>query len=695
MPPHSYHLTRPLTDPQFLGSILYSSISTRSFSLGRAAHALILKLLSPYHLIPSFLATHLVNLYAKLDRPNTAYAALCLHPSPCVVSWTALISGCSQNNRPLLSLQLFSSMLCTSVRPNDFTLPSVFQAAGAVPCHIFGRQTHGFALKAGYLPRDAFVSCAALDMYFKTRLNLDAYKLFDEMPNRSVVSWNALVTNCVQDGRPGDAIDGYFGMLRDGYRPNTVSLCAFFNACAAVECLYLGCQLHGFVVRSGFEHDFLVENALIDFYGKCHDVICAKKVFDEMHVKNNVSWCSIISAYAQNGCEEEALNVYLQGRRDGFEPTDYMVSSILTACIGLSALDLGRSMHGVAVRSCIDKNIYVASTLVNLYGKCGNITDAEQVFSEMHKLNLITWNAIIGAYAHCGDAHMALSMFDEMIQNSTIAPNYVTLVCVLTACSRGGYTNEGMDLFETMRERWGIEPQTEHYACVVDLLGRAGMEEMAYEIIKGMPMRPSVSVWGALLSACKMHGKTELGRIAAERLLEMDPHDSGNHVLLYNMFASTGRWVEATEVRKEMRQIGVKKGPGYSWIFWKNKVHVFQARDQTHPMNLEIQAMLLKLRRYMESAGYKPDTQYALFDLEEEEKETEVWYHSEKLALAFGLICIPEGVPIRITKNLRVCGDCHRAFKFISGIVDREIIVRDNNRFHHFRNFECSCGDYW
>lgn len=158
---------------------------------------------------------------------------------------------------------------------------------------------------------------------------------------------------------------------------------------------------------------------------------------------------------------------------------------------------------------------------------------------------------------------------------------------------------------------------------------------------------------------------------------------------------SVNRWVEATEVRKEMRQVGVKKGPGYSWISWKNTVHVFQAKDQTHPMNVQIQAMLLKLRREMESAGYRPDTQYALFDLEVEEKETEVWYHSEKLALAFGLICIPKGIPIRITKNLRVCGDCHRAFKFISGIVRREIIVRDNNRFHHFRNFECSCGDYW
>jgi pentatricopeptide repeat protein len=432
-------------------------------------------------------------------------------------------------------------MLSTWVRPNDFTLPSVFQAAAAVPCHLFGRQTHGFAIKTGYMPCDSFVSCAALDMYFKTRLNSDAYKLFDEMPNRCVVSWNALLTNCVQDGRPGDAIDGFFGMLRDGCKPSTVSLCAFFNACAAAEFLYLGCQLHGFVIRFGFGQDMLVRNALVDFYGKCCEMVCAKKVFDEMHFKNNVSWCSLISGYAQNGSDEDALSVYLQGRRNGVEPTDYMVSSVLTACASLSALELGRSMHGVAVRSCINENIYVASTLVNLYGKCGNISDAEHVFREMRKLNLIAWNAMISAYAHSGDTEMALSMFNEMVQKSTVAPNHVTLVCILTACSRGGYINEGMDLFETMKERWGIEPRTEHYACVVDMLSRAGMEERAYEVINKMPMMPSVSVWGALLAACKVHGKADLGRIAAERLLVMDPHDSGNHVLLSNMYASTGR----------------------------------------------------------------------------------------------------------------------------------------------------------
>jgi len=280
---------------------------------------------------------------------------------------------------------------------------------------------------------------------------------------------------------------------------------------------------------------------MVDFYGQFRCVGKARVVFDGMGVRNSVSWCSMVVSYAQNGAEEEAFLVYLGARKAGEEPTDFMVSSVLTTCAGLLGLDLGRALHAVAVRSCIDANIFVASASVDMYGKCGGIRDAEQVFFEMPQRNLVTWNAMIGGYAHIGDAWNALAVFDEMIMGRETAPNYITLVNVLTACSRGGLTEEGYELFQTMKQRFGIEPRIEHYACVVDLLGRAGMEERAYEIIQGMPMRPSISVWGALLGGCKMHGKTELGRIAAEKLFELDPQDSGNHVLLSNMLASAGR----------------------------------------------------------------------------------------------------------------------------------------------------------
>ncbi|CAN6271818.1 unnamed protein product [Urochloa humidicola] len=682
------------TDSQLLAAAVEEAIASRSPRLGRAAHARALRLLSPS--IPPFICAHLVNLYSKLDLPVPAAAALASDPSPTVVSYTAFISGAAQHGRPAPALSAFAAMLRVGLRPNDFTFPSAFKAAASAPSwSTIGPQIHALALRFGYLPVDSFVACAALDMYFKTGRTALARRLFEEMPNRNVVAWNAVMTNAVLDGRPLETVEAYFGLREAGGMPNVVSVCAFFNACAGATYLSLGEQFHGFVVKCGFEKDVSISNSMVDFYGKCRCVGKAKAVFDWMGVRNSVSWCSMVVAYAQNGGEEEAFSVYLGARRAGEEPTDFMVSSVLTTCAGLLGLDLGRALHAVAVRSCIDASIFVASALVDMYGKCGGIEDAEQVFFEMPQRNLVTWNAMIGGYAHIGDARNALAVFDDMMKCGETAPNYITLVNVLTACSRGGLTKKGYELFKTMDERFGIKPRIEHYACVVDLLGRAGMEEQAYEIIQGMPIRPSISVWGALLGACKMHGKTQLGKIAAEKLFELDPHDSGNHVLLSNMFASAGRWAEATDVRKEMKNVGIKKDPGRSWVTWKNVVHVFQAKDTKHEMNNEIQALLAKLKSQMQAAGYMPDTQYALYDLEEEEKESEVFQHSEKLALAFGLICIPPGVPIRIMKNLRICVDCHRAFKFVSGIVGREIIVRDNNRFHHFKSYECSCKDYW
>ncbi|KAG6486461.1 pentatricopeptide repeat-containing protein At4g14850-like [Zingiber officinale] len=680
-------------DPQSLAAAVELAIATRSALLGRAAHAVAVKNLSPGPL-PAFLSSHFVNMYSKLDLPSAAAAVLSLDPDPSVVTWTALISGASQNGRPLSALAHFAAMLRSSVRPNDFTFPSAFKAAASARMPLAGRQIHTTAFKCGFLA-DAFVACGALDMYYKTGLCVDARRLFGEMPQRSVVAWNAVMTNAVQDGRPVEAIDAFVKLRLDGGVPNTISLCAFLNACAGVSYSSLGAQLHAFVIQSGFLDDVSVGNGFIDFYGKCHMVFEAQKLFDEMRIRNDVSWCSLIVVYAQNYAEEEAFRVYLGARREGILPTDFIVSSVLTTCAGLSGLDLGRSLHAVAVCSCITGNIFVGSALVDMYGKCGSIREAEQAFEELHQPNLISWNALIGGYAQLGDAHMALSVFDDMIRCGQVTPNYITFVNLISACGRGGFTKEGLYLFETMKERFGIEPRTEHYACVVDLLGRAGMEERAYEFIKTMPVTPSIPMWGALLGSCKIHGKTELGRIAAQKLFEIDPQDSGNHVLLSNMFASAGRWTEATEVRKEMKDVGIKKDPGCSWITWKNVVHVFQAKDTTHEMNNEIQATLRRLTKEMQAAGYTPDTQYVLYDLEEEEKETEVLQHSEKLALAFGIISIPPSLPIRITKNLRVCGDCHQYIKFISGIVDREIVVRDNNRFHYFKDYQCSCGDYW
>ncbi|CBI26264.3 unnamed protein product, partial [Vitis vinifera] len=578
--------------------------------------------------------------------------------------------------------------------PNS--LASLVESAVSTQCSRLGRAAHAQIIKTLDNPLPSFIYNHLVNMYSKLDRPNSAQLLLSLTPNRSVVTWTALIAGSVQNGRFTSALFHFSNMRRDSIQPNDFTFPCAFKASGSLRSPLVGKQVHALAVKAGQISDVFVGCSAFDMYSKAGLTEEARKMFDEMPERNIATWNAYLSNSVLEGRYDDALTAFIEARKEGIEPTDFMVSSVLSACAGLSVLEVGKSVHTLAVKACVVGNIFVGSALVDMYGKCGSIEDAERAFDEMPERNLVTWNAMIGGYAHQGQADMAVTLFDEMTCGShRVAPNYVTFVCVLSACSRAGSVNVGMEIFESMRGRYGIEPGAEHYACVVDLLGRAGMVEQAYQFIKKMPIRPTVSVWGALLGASKMFGKSELGKVAADNLFELDPLDSGNHVLLSNMFAAAGRWEEATLVRKEMKDVGIKKGAGCSWITAGNAVHVFQAKDTSHERNSEIQAMLAKLRGEMEAAGYIPDTSFALFDLEEEEKAMEVWYHSEKIALAFGLISIPAGVPIRITKNLRICGDCHSAIKFISGIVGREIIVRDNNLFHRFRDNQCSCRDYW
>jgi pentatricopeptide repeat protein len=346
------------------------------------------------------------------------------------------------------------------------------------------------------------------------------------------------------------------------------------------------------------------------------------------------------------------------------------------------------------VKTGFELDVVVGSALVDMYAKCGSIDEASNVFNKMPERNIVTWTVIIIGYAQHGYAQEVLKLFSQM-QDTGMKPDHVTFVGILSACSRAGLVNEGCNYFNSMSQDYGVNPRPEHFACMVDLLGRAGHLTEAKDFIEKMPFEPSISVWQSLLGACRIHGNMELGKYAAERLLELEPHDSATYVLLSNIYAAANRWDDVARVRKMMKDRGVKKEPGRSWTNVNNTVHEFISDDSSHPQAEEIYKMLQRLSNQMKDAGYVPNTDFVLHDIEKEQKENSLSHHSEKLAIAFGLIKTPPGAPIRIMKNLRVCGDCHIATKFISKIVCREIIVRDATRFHHFKNGLCSCGDYW
>jgi pentatricopeptide repeat protein len=301
---------------------------------------------------------------------------------------------------------------------------------------------------------------------------------------------------------------------------------------------------------------------------------------------------------------------------------------------------------------------------------------------------------MITAYAQNGYGKEALQIFARMLQAGMKA-NHITFIGVLSGCNHAGLVDEGCHYFDSMRKDHGIAPIIDHYACMVDLLGRAGHLDKALDLINDMAFEPSATIWGALLGACRIHGNMELGKYAAECLFKLEPHSAGPYVLLSNIYSAAGMWEDAAKIRKLMKQRGVTKKPGYSWIEVNNKVHTFCVADRSNPESEEIYATLERLTEQIKQAGYVPDTNFVLHDVEEEYKEHLLLYHSEKLAIAFGLIHTPPGTPVRVFKNLRVCGDCHTAIKFISSIAGREFVVRDANRFHHIREGSCSCGDYW
>jgi pentatricopeptide repeat protein len=301
---------------------------------------------------------------------------------------------------------------------------------------------------------------------------------------------------------------------------------------------------------------------------------------------------------------------------------------------------------------------------------------------------------MIVALAQHGLGEQAVGLFEEMLRVG-VKPDRITYIGVFSACTHAGFIDKGKRYYEQMQSEHGIVPEMSHYACMVDLLSRAGLLTEAHEFIQRMPVAPDTVVWGSFLAACRVRKNADLAELAAEKLLSIDPDNSGAYSALANVYSACGRWNDAARIWKLRKDKAVKKETGFSWTHVQNKVHVFGADDVLHPQRDAIYKKAAEMWEEIKKAGFVPDLNSVLHDVDDELKEELLSRHSEKLAIAFGLISTPEKTTLRIMKNLRVCNDCHTAIRFISKVVDREIIVRDATRFHHFRDGYCSCKDYW
>ncbi|XP_021977025.1 pentatricopeptide repeat-containing protein At3g24000, mitochondrial [Helianthus annuus] len=555
-----------------------------------------------------------------------------------------------------------------------------------------GKLVHNHFLKSRF-KHYMVIQNTALNMYAKCGCLDDARQVFDKMPVKDMVTWTAMITGYSQNEKPEEALVLFPEMLRAEMKPNHFTFSSLLKAAGARTDEREGEQIHGFCLKYGYDLNVYVGSALVELYCRYERMNEAHFVFDGLVDKNEVSWNSLIAAHARKSEGDKALRVFQRMQRHDFKPTHFTYSSIFSACASTGSLEQGKWIHAHMVKSGLKLIAFIGNTLLDMYAKSGSFDDAIRVFDRLVKPDVVSWNSMLTAYAQHGLGEKTLDHFEKM-KKTGIEPNSVTFLCVLTACSHGGLLDKGQYYFELMK-KVNIEPDVSHYVTMVDLLGRAGQLDHALNFINELPIKPTSAIWGALLGACRMHKNMELGAYAAERVFELDPYDSGPHILLYNIYASAGKWNEASKVRKFMKEIGVKKEPACSWVDIENSVHMFVANDDNHPMQNEINKMWGKISEKIKEIGYVPDTSHVLLYVDEQEREVKLQFHSEKLALAFALLKTPPGSTIRIKKNIRVCGDCHSAFKYASLVVEREIILRDTNRFHHFYRGSCSCGDYW
>ncbi|KAL2924228.1 hypothetical protein RDABS01_001051 [Bienertia sinuspersici] len=522
----------------------------------------------------------------------------------------------------------------------------------------------------------------------------ESWRLLQSMPVKDAITWTTMITGLTQNGSDREAVILARKMRGEGFNMDQFTFGSVLAACGRMGVLKDGKELHAYIMRTGYQGNMFVGSALIDMYCKCNCIEYAKTVFKRMTLKNTVSWTAMLVGYCQSGLSEEAIKTFLEMQRNSVEPDDITLGSVVSSCADLASLEEGVQFHNQALVSGLLSSTAVSNALITFYGRCGIIEDSLKFFKEMNVRDEISWTALISGYAQFGKAHETMHLFEDMLSYG-LKPDEATFVGVLSACSRAGLVEEGKLYFELMVKKHGIIATPNHFTCMIDLFSRAGRLEEAKNFVSQMPYTPDTIAWGTILSSCRVHGNMEIAKWAADSLSELDPQHPASYVLLSSIYAAEGKWEHVAQLRKGMRDKGIKKEPGYSWIKYKNKVYVFSADDQSSPYLDQIYAKLEELNLKMVEEGYEPDLSSALHDVEDSEKIRILKHHSERLAIVLGLMFIPPGLPIRVVKNLRVCGDCHTATKFISKITQREILVRDSVRFHLFRNGTCSCGDFW
>ncbi|CBI16904.3 unnamed protein product, partial [Vitis vinifera] len=608
----------------------------------------------------------LLDMYAKCKKLDCSIQFFHSMPEKNWVSWSAIIAGCVQNDDLRGGLELFKEMQKAGVGVSQSTFASVFRSCAGLSALRLGSQLHGHALKTDF-GTDVVIGTATLDMYMKCNNLSDAQKLFNSLPNHNLQSYNAIIVGYARSdkglGLDEVSLSGAFracavikgdleGLQVHGLSMKSLcqsNICvanaildmygkcgALVEACLVFEEMVsrdavswnaiiaaheqngneektLSLFIHNRIIKSRLGLDSFVGIALIDMYSKCGMMEKAEKLHDRLAEQTVVSWNAIISGFSLQKQSEEAQKTFSKMLEMGVDPDNFTYATILDTCANLVTVELGKQIHAQIIKKELQSDAYISSTLVDMYSKCGNMQDFQLIFEKAPNRDFVTWNAMVCGYAQHGLGEEALKIFEYM-QLENVKPNHATFLAVLRACGHMGLVEKGLHYFHSMLSNYGLDPQLEHYSCVVDIMGRSGQVSKALELIEGMPFEADAVIWRTLLSICKIHGNVEVAEKAAYSILQLEPEDSAAYVLLSNIYANAGMWNEVTKLRKMMRFNGLKKEPGCSWIEIKSEVHAFLVGDKAHPRSKEIYENLDVLTDEMKWVGYMPDTDFILND---------------------------------------------------------------------------------
>lgn len=577
-------------------SILPACAKMKDLEQGMDIH----RQLSDSGILTDVAATALVDMYAKCGSVGKARELFDKLPMKDVFSWTAMIAGYAQNGFIEKALETFKQMGLAGVKPNSTTFATVLPACAKMGALKQGIDMHQRIMERSFLS-DIKVANALVDMYAKCGSIDKAREVFEKMPQRDAISWNAMIAGYTHNGFVEKALETFKQMQYSGVKPNSTTFASVLTACAKMGGLEQGMGIHQGIMGMGFWSDIVVENALIDMYAKCGSMDKAGKLFDKMPQRDVFSWTAMIAGYTQNGFFEKALETFKQMRLAGVKPNSATFASVLPACAKMGALEQGIHIHQSIMEGGLLSDIILGNALVDMYAKCGSIDKACELFHQMPRKNVASWNAMIAGYAQNGFCEDALKIF-QLIKKSGTYPDIVSFVCVLHACSHAGLVDEGCTYFNHMSSHYCITPRIDHCVCMVDLLARAGYLENTLNFIIKMPVKPVADVWLCFLGGCRSHMNIGLGVFTATILFDLDPENTATYVLLSNVYAEMGRWDDVYMVRRLMKDRGIKKIPGCSWVEGRKMIHSFCIGERSHPRMQEIYVKLEKLVSKMKAA---------------------------------------------------------------------------------------------